>query len=116
MQGIKTFEDACTKLGIEANLPDFSMLPEKHQKALLAHTQLVIIAEALNEGWVPDWTNSNERKYLPWFYLDGGFVLGDVTYIYRNSAVSSRLCFKSEKLAQYSVDHFKSLYQDYFLI
>lgn len=116
MNSIKTFEDACAKLGIEAKLPDFSVLPEKHQKAMAAHTQLVIIAEALNDGWVPDWSNEDEYKYYPWFDLSEGFEIGNVYCICQDSLVSSRLCFKSREIARYSVDQFKQLYQDYFII
>ena len=63
-----SFEDACEALGLDATkLPDVSMLHEKHQKAITAHYKLVTIAEALNEGWTPDWSNHREYKYLPWF-------------------------------------------------
>ena len=116
MQEIKTFEDACAKLGIKSELPDFSMLPEKHQTAMTAHTQLEIIAEALNGGWVPDWTNEDERKYYPWFDLSSGFEVDVVCYICQSSLVSSRLCFKSRDIAKYAVSQFESLYRDYFLI
>ena len=42
MNEIKTFEDACKalKLDPEKVIPDFSMFPEKHQKAMIAHAKL----------------------------------------------------------------------------
>lgn len=65
---IKTFEGACKALKLKATaLPNVSALPKKHQKALIAHYKLVIISEALNAGWQPDWSNWNEYKYFPWF-------------------------------------------------
>lgn len=60
---VKSFEDACQLLGIKTTLPEVSMLPVNHQKAIIAHYKLVIIAEAINEGWKPNWDNWDERKY-----------------------------------------------------
>lgn len=69
---IKTFEDACTKLGLDAAtvLPDFSMYPEKHRNAMIAHSKLVIIRDAVNDGWEPDWKNRRWDKWFPWFDHD----------------------------------------------
>ena len=120
---IKTFEDACSALGLQPVLPDVSALPEQHQKAIAAHYKLVIIAEALNNGWKPDWQNMNEYKYYPWFDLEGEDkktgsgrsydVYGDAN---ANAAVGSRLCFKTSGLAKYAGTQFEQLYADYFLL
>ena len=93
---VKSFEDACQLLGIEPNVPEVSMLPENHQKAIVAHYKLVIIAEAVNEGWKPNWDNWDERKYYPWFDLEGsssgaGFSYDDCDVWYSHSNVGSRL-------------------------
>jgi hypothetical protein len=75
---IKTFEDACNKLGItpETVLPDFSIFPEKHRKALIAIAMLFIITEALNDGWEPDFSNGNWDKYYPCFDFDNDLAIG----------------------------------------
>lgn len=122
MEQIKSFEDACLHLKIEPKLPDVSMLPERHQKALLAHCQLVIITEALNtsedgETWKPDWDNHNEWKYYPWFVMSSsGFGFYGVDYRASLSSVGSRLCFRTRKLAEYAGKTFTDRYKDYFLI
>ena len=119
---IKTFEDACTALGLDSKkvVPDFSMYPEKHQKAIVAHAKLIIIAEALNEGWQPDWGNSSEYKYEPWFYMGGssgsGFACHDFGLWLSHSSCGSRLCFKSRELAEYAGEQFSDLYKDYYLM
>lgn len=117
---IKSFEDACTVLKRKASIPDFSMIAEKDRKALTAHYKLIVICEALNEGWVPDWTNS-EWKYYPWFYMNdegssGRFSFNDSVFQYSHSSVGSRLCFKSRGLAEYAAEQFLDLYRDYFLL
>jgi hypothetical protein len=67
---IKTFIQACKKLGLDASkLPDVSCLPDIHQKAIIAHYKLIIIAQALNDGWQPNWNDSNQGKYYPWFEI-----------------------------------------------
>lgn len=125
MSKIKTFEQACKALGVDANaLPDFSMIPEGHRKAMLAHYKLVIIVEAVNEGWKPDWSNRNEAKYELWPDVvpdrkkPSGFGLSyGVTFGWNSLAsVGSRLCFKSRELAKHTFETFKGLYEDYLLI
>ena len=109
MKEIKSFEDACKKLGIEATLPDVSMLPSDQQKAIIAHYKLVIIAQALNEGWKPNWNNFNEYKYCAWFDMSApsGFAFDDCACWLSISLVGSRLCFKSRELAKYAGEGYR---------
>jgi hypothetical protein len=105
-------------------LPDVSALPKKHQKALIAHYKLIIIAEALNEGWQPNWNDMNEYKYFPWFRVKadakrpGGFGFSDSGYVSwaASTHVGSRLCFKTSALALYAGKQFEKLYKEYSLI
>ena len=123
MAKIKTFEAACEALGVNPKaLPDFSNVPPKHQAALIAHFKLVIIAQALNDGWEPDWNNNNEWKYFPWFDMEKsssnktGFRLDFAINYYSHSYAGSRLCFKSSELAEYAGKTFIKLYKEYFVI
>lgn len=119
---IKTFEDACKALNInsETVIPDFSLFPKSHQKAMIAHAKLIIIAEALNEGWKPDWSDWDQYKYYPWFDMEksasGGFSCNIYDSRVTASLVGSRLCFKSPELAEYAGTQFLDLYKDYFVI
>lgn len=121
---IKTFEDACKAKGYQPGIPDFSNAPEKHRKALAAHFQLIIIAEAINEGWQPNWADTDEYKYQLWPDIDedtkkpSGFGLScdDFDYWLSDTLVGSRLCFQSRKKAQYCFNTFHQLWEDYFLI
>ena len=120
---IKTFEDACKtqNLNPETVIPDFSEYPEEDRKALIAHAKLVIIAKAINEGWKPDWSNSNQWKYYPWFDMDsspsgGGVSCSDCDYWSTNSIVGSRLCFETREKAKYAGQQFEILYKEYFVI
>lgn len=125
MAKIKTFEEACKALNIlpEA-LPDVKTLPGKHLKAVTAFYKLTIIAEALNEGWAPDWSDHNQVKYYPWFDVVkdkkgiSGFGLSYHVYDGWCSAtfLGSRLCFKNRELAEYAGKKFKKLYEEFMLI
>lgn len=115
---IKTFEEACQALGLDPQaVPVVTGLPEKHQNAIVAHYKLVIVAEALNEGWQPDWINWSEYKYYPWFEIEGdGFSY--VTYYdwFTNTGVGSRLCYRTSELALYAAKQFEDLYKAYLII
>ena len=111
MAKIKTFKDACKALKIEPIIPSFEDVPEHIRPVLSAQFQLMLIIEAVNEGWVPDWNNWNEYKYYPYFDMEGDFSLSNVTCGYGYSDVSSRLCFKSRDLARSTAETFIELYK-----
>ena len=115
---IKTFEDACKALKLDPVkvLPKVSGMPKHHQEAMIAHAQLVIIAEALNGGWKPDWDNHNEWKYYPWFRMSGsGLSFYGYDGSSSDSGVGSRLCFKSRELAEYAGKQFLDIYTEFFI-
>jgi hypothetical protein len=124
---IKTFEDACKALNVDASILNIENLPSKHQAALIAHYKLVIIAEALNGGWQPDWLNHRERKYMPWFDViktpataesTSGVGLSFFVVVSwgAGTTIGSRLCYLSEEVAEYAATQFKELYEAYYLI
>ncbi len=120
---IKTFEDACSVLGISPDefLISYSEKLSHHSKAFVAHLKLIVITEALNEGWKPDWSNNKWDKYYPWFRMNASSSAGRFSFSHSDnrasaSLVGSRLCFKSEKLADYAGKQFEELYRDYHVI
>ena len=117
---VKTYADACEVLGIESmNEEVFTKLG--FTKDEIAYRKLKTIVEALNEGWRPDWANSNEYKYWPWFVYAGASA--GFSYAYTNNAASStsatigsRLCYKTRELATYAGRQFEGIYNDFLLI
>ncbi|MEN6422281.1 MAG: hypothetical protein ABFD76_10075 [Smithella sp.] len=121
-QKIKSFEDACKHLGIETKLPEVGGLYPYHQKGIIAFYKLSVIATALNEGWKPDWSDRNQRKWFPWWYVStdrssAGLACAHTAYTAAspNAYYGSRLGFKTEALARYAADQFKDLYEDMLL-
>jgi len=123
-QDIKTFEDACKVLNIGTELPQVSTLPEKHQKAIVAFYMLTTVIEAVNEGWAPDWSDTDQSKYFAYFGIEAdkdtpggsGFSGSDCSYNFNCSFVGSRLCLKDRDRVNYVRKQFEKLYKDYFLI
>jgi hypothetical protein len=111
---VKSFQDACKILNIDPESLPKERPDDPDGPALWAHRQLIIIVKALNEGWTPDWNNSREYKYYPWFNMSGGFSVNRVNGYFATSLVGSRLCFRSRELAQYATEQFKDLYKAYF--
>lgn len=144
---VKTFEDAVAILGDEHSLvAQFRMIESSFKEAdnnlhLFAYARLVIIAEALNEGWKPKF-DGDECRYYPWFYIytkaeyeeldgvekkdcrvvgrsysyasaSGGVVCADAYGASSGSGSDSgsRLAFKSRELAEYCGKQFIDIWE-----
>ena len=146
---IKTFEDACNELGEENVLvqayrtAEFNTSGNQNDVSdVVAYLKLRVIAEALNEGWEPQFTK-DEYRWYPWFYLytqeeidkmdeeekkslwlfggDSDYgancVLASAYSFSSWSAsdvyVSARLAVKSDALAKYFGQQFIDIWSDY---
>lgn len=110
---IKTYEDALLATG----RPDITSVnfPDDLKERFLIEYKLIVITEALNEGWEPDFNDIDQIKYWPVFYFNGasaGLFLVASTYApsYPIADLGSRLCFKSKAIAKYAGKQFFELY------
>ncbi len=119
---IKSFDDVLNALDEQSRTNLGTFLAYNGVNDILvsskAHAMLVAVAKVLNEGWQPDWENSSQYKYIPWFKHKPGFGLSfDVVVSWiTGSTVGSRLCYKSEELAEYAATQFADLYNDFLTI
>lgn len=146
---VKTFEDAVAILGDEHPLvAQFRVIESSFKEAdnnlhLFAYARLVIIAEALNEGWKPKF-DGDECRYYPWFYIytkkeyeeldedekkecrvvgrssHDAYAGGGVVYASASNASSSsyahlgsRLAFKTRELAEYCGKQFIDIWEKF---
>lgn len=146
---IKTFEDAVNAIGEDHPLvAQYKTINSAFKEAdnnlhLFAYTRLAIIAEALNEGWRPEYTE-DEYRYYPWFglytqeeyddiddedkeccrfvgrsysvaYAHGGLVFASTSGGSASSyaGIGSRLAFKSRELAIYCGKQFIEIWINY---
>lgn len=122
---VKSYADACKVLGIEP-MDEDSMKAQGFRPDEIARRQLETITEALNEGWKPNWADTdNEYKFYPWFYIEVSEVQTEGTFgalaglsyadTFRAAApasatVGSRLCFHDRETARYAGRTFTDLY------
>lgn len=116
MERIKSFEKALDEVELTDDekhiLQIFKDLNAKDAQvtSTFAHFQLCIIARALNEGWTPDWTDSNQYKYYPWMkYTEGvGFSYGDCGDVFTRVRLSARaFALKAENWLNMPVSNFR---------
>ena len=115
---IKTFADAYAEADDETKrIYDMSVTSPATEDEL-AYKQLKLIIKVINEGWMPDWNNTNQKKWFPYFALSSGFGFSYSYYYYSNAhtSVGSRLCFKSEELSTYVGNQFLNLYEQFLTI
>lgn len=108
------------KLDDVANL--VSEVNPKHIKALIAYNRLCTIAQAWNkaDGFEPDFSNTSQYKYFPWFVYDNGaagfvFAYANSTATNAHADIGSRLCFKTRERAMQFGKQFIDLWNDVFL-
>ncbi len=114
MECIKTYNDACEHLGVDPNELPFKSPSNADQEAINANWKMWRIAKALNGDWEPNWNDSNEYKYFPYFNMKSAGVGFSITYYGHWTAlttVGSRLCFKSRELAEYAGTQFADIYK-----
>lgn len=111
---IKTFEDAMEATG-RKQMPDFSFCPQDMRKHFEALFKMYVIVEALNEGWIPDWSNYDERKFYPWFYMSpSSFAFHDSSFGHEGAGAGSgsRLKLRTVGLAKYCAEQFLDIWKD----
>lgn len=116
---VKTYEDACKVLGVEP-INEQNAKAQGFRSDEIARRKLETIAAALNEGWKPDWNNTDQYKYYPYFYIQEnakGAYAGLSCAATSNAAantnanIGSRLCFYASRLARYAGNQFTDLYE-----
>ena len=136
---IKTFEEACLKLG--ANPQDFYLKYEGYPEHIKALIKLEVIIKALNDGWSHP-LDGETIGYYPWIWIytdrniaelseenkndgrtftfirpDGtcglAYADSDGAWSRSNATVGSRLACKSREIALYCAIEFKDIWASY---
>lgn len=129
MDRVKTFEDACRELNIDPVKWLEENETNKMDAHVLAYLKLCIIAKALRGSWKPNWANTDEWKYYPWFKIvpavvgnaDNGSGLGVSVLTSDNVASTSyaacggALASETEEIAIYFGNQFAEIWKEYLL-
>jgi hypothetical protein len=110
---IKCWADVERELGHPVNIYPFGN--DKQLKALSAFNKIQSLSKVLNEGWKPDFSNTNEYKWYPYFRKDArsGWVFYSAAYGRYGAAMGSGFYFKTEELAKHAAKYFMDVYLDY---
>lgn len=117
---VKSYADACKVLGIEP-MNEQNMKAQGFRPDEVARRKLETITEALNEGWKPDWNNTDQCKYYPYFFIrenakaegTAGLAYAYTHYAasHTTASIGSRLCFHDSDTARYAGNTFTELYE-----
>lgn len=101
---IKTFDDVLKENG--TTIEEFEKSCKGLEPDEIAYKKAKLVCLAYNEGWIPNWNNSNEYKYYPYFKMGSSSGVSFSCYDFdgwiTSSNVGSRLCFKSSDLAKHA--------------
>ena len=129
MDRVKTFEDACRELNIDPVKWLEENETNKMDAHVLAYLKLCIIAKALRGSWKPNWANTDEWKYYPWFKIVPA-VVGTASHgsklgvsVLRSNTVASHsiaycggaLASETEEIAIYFGKQFAEIWKEYLL-
>jgi hypothetical protein len=84
-------------------------------KDVNAYRVIKEVIAVLNEEWKPDYSNSSQFKYEPYWYYKSGFGLSYDVYVIWNSRsdVGVRLCYRSREVLKHGVEILKDYYNDF---
>lgn len=118
MERVKSFQDICDIAGVMRCTFELPTNATRKQIRKNAGNMIELFIEVLNEGWEPDYSNSNEQKWYPYFEYNkrtGRFSYYAYCYNDVVSHVGSRLVFKTKALAEFAAKLFIDIYNDYLL-
>jgi hypothetical protein len=112
-ENIKIFSDACLACGTTEDAFNEKFKGSELDVDTMAFEKLKIVNKAINNGWTPDYTNSDQRKWFPYYLLSSGFGFSRSSYHcdFTTATVGSRLCFETEEQSNYSGQQFIDLWR-----
>lgn len=109
---IKDYSDICDELAEKPLvIEDFAFLPEYQRKKALASAKLNQIAKLLNGKWQPNWTDTSENKWYPYFEFTGRGLVFHCSY-FHDLSFDGLVVFKDEQTATFVGKTFIQLYED----
>ena len=122
MDRVKTFEDALALADEKTREEYLKSVEGFNTPDEIAYKKLKLITKVVNEGWVADYKNFDQRKYFLWGgHLYYGALAGLLVAICDSASgvtyvnVGSRLNFKSREIAEYMGKQFIDLWNEYLL-
>jgi len=109
---INSFEDALAEKGMK---PEDVIMNPNGPVRRIALDKLEFIIEVVNEGFIADYTNGNQKKWRPYFvFSSSGFGFSASVFNFTHTAAhcGSRLCMKDQLTCDHVRTKFQSLWID----
>ena len=90
---------------------EFDKLYQNLPKHVKSFEKECMVVAYYNKGWKPDFNNSKEYKYYPWFYMND-FRLNCVYFYVADSDCSARALFKNEEDCKEAVKEFFEVFKE----
>lgn len=97
LEALPTLEEIFDR--VVKNTPSCLVVPTKETLKWTIMHRLAVVAEYLNNGWRPDWTNNNEAKY----YIFKDFQLKEIQIATTYSCSNGCVYFKTKELAEAAI-------------
>lgn len=112
-QEITSFELACEVEGVDPvkfvkDLEEKGDTPDE-----IGYKKLKLIIRVINGGWKPDFNNSNQKKWYPWFNAQNGFSHSYTLCADTYASLGSRLVVESHEKAIHMGTHFLNEYKSF---
>lgn len=110
---IKNYSDVCREL-CEPELTEttFHRIPMRYRKKVLAYSKLQQIQRLFNGEWVPNWSDSSEYKWYPYYNSTGPGLVFDGSG-YRTSDFAAEVAFyKSREISDFVGRTFIDIYTE----
>ena len=108
---VRGFESAC-----ELNNQSAYTIEKRWKNAELTnyqieHLKLEYCIKTINEGWTPNWNNSNEYKWYNWLEKKSSGCVGCLSsYLFSDSYMGFSLYYETEEKAKHGIKYFLNYY------
>ncbi len=118
LERIKTFDDAFNEADEKTRQKYLKSIQGGNDSADdLARKKLKLIIKVINEGVVFDYSDTNQKKWYPWFQWVSGsgfvFSISYFDYSLTFTSVGVRLCFSTQEKCNYVAKQFNDLFNDF---
>lgn len=115
IEKFQNFLDIESELG-EIELPYSIITTDPFEKQLNASLQMLNIAKAYNQGWIPNWDDTNEAKWSNYAYRSDGSWSVVCRYHCRNASLVSGVCFQKREYVEDVNKKFPEIVKAYLMI
>jgi hypothetical protein len=110
-EDVTDYKEVCKRLAVPVlTEKDFSFLPQDQRGKALAFHKIKNLEKFFNKNWVPNFSDSSEYKYYPYFEKRSGrwVFIGSYGYLYGFSGGVG--LYKSKEISDHIGNNFKDIY------